>query len=262
MTALAPADLAVVADALYAAQLDGGRAPAPTATLPALDLDDAYAIQRALVERRIAAGETAIGWKVGMASAVGRGPHTPGPIYGRLLSGMLVDDGGAIDPDPLHEAHVEGEIALVLDQPLRGPGVTAADVLAAAAGARPAIEVFASRLEPGAATLVDNVADNSSSAHLALGPTLTALSALDLRLIGLVLTRNGEIVGTGAGGQVLGHPAASVAWLANALAARGEQLRAGDVVLTGALAGAHPPAAGDAFTAELDRLGSVSVSFT
>ena len=213
------------------------------------------------MQRRIAAGESAIGWKVGMASAVGRGPGSPGPIYGRLLSGMLVEDGGSLERARMHEPHAEGEIAIVLARPLRGPGVTAADVLAAAAGARPAIEVFARRLEAGASAVADGVADNSSSAHLALGGALTPVGALDLRLTGLVFTRNDAVAGTGAGGQV-GDPVAKVAWLANAAGARGEELRAGDVVLTGALAGAHPAEAGDVFTAELDRLGSVTVRFT
>jgi 2-keto-4-pentenoate hydratase len=253
-------ELDAVADALLAAQRDGRRVPGPSATLTALDLESGYAIQRALVERRVAAGESAIGWKIGLASAVGRTAASPGPTYGRLLSGMLVDDGGTIERARLHGPHAEGEIAIVLERPLRGPGVTVADVLAAAAGARPAIEVFATRLDADTPELVDMVADNSSSAHLALGGRLVPLDELDLRLTGLVFSRNGAIVGTGAGGQV-GDPAAQVAWLANAAGARGDELAAGDVILTGALGGAHLAEAGDVFTAELDRLGSVSVRF-
>ena len=260
MSPLAAAELDAVADALIAAQRDGGRAPAPSATLAGLDVEAGYAIQRALVERRLAAGESAIGWKIGMASAVGRTAASPGPIYGRLLSGMLVEDGGTLERARLHAPHAEGEIAIVLGRPLRGPGVTAGDVVAAAAGVRPAIEVFATRLDADAPELADMVADNSSSAHLALGGRLAPLDGLDLRLCGLVFSRNEAIAGTGAGGQV-GDPAAQVAWLANAAGARGDELAAGDVILTGALAGAHLAEAGDVYTAELDRLGSVSVRF-
>ena len=252
--------LDAVADALLAAQREGGRVPAPSAALPDLDVETGYAIQRALVERRIAAGETAIGWKVGMASAVGRTAESPGPIYGRLLSGMLVEDGGALERAALHGPHAEGEIAIVLERPLRGPGVTVADVHAAAAGARPAIEVFATRLDAGAPAIADMVADNSSSAHVALGGTVTPLDGIPLRLCGLVFSRGDAVAGTGAGGEV-GDPAAQVAWLANAAGARGDELSAGDVILTGALGGAHLAAAGDVFTAEVDRLGSVSVRF-
>ena len=133
MSPLAVAELGAVADTLLAAQRDGGRVPAPTATLAGLDVEAGYAIQRALVERRLAAGESAIGWKIGMASAVGRTAAGPGPIYGRLLSGMLLGDGGTLERARLHQPHAEGEIAVVLEHPLRGPGVTVADVLAAAA---------------------------------------------------------------------------------------------------------------------------------
>jgi 2-keto-4-pentenoate hydratase len=261
VSAVAGSELEALAGALWIAQRDGGRVAAPSATLPQLELDGAYAIQRALVARRCAAGETPIGWKVGMSSAVGRTSGSPGPIFGRLLSGMVVPAGGALQRDRLHEPWVEGEIAVVMREALRGPGVTRAAVLAAAAGVRVAIEVFARRLESDASAVVDMVADNALSAHLALGDAVTPVDALDLRLTGLVLSRNDDIVGTGAGAQVLGDPALSVAWLANALAQHGEQLRRGDVVLTGAVAGAHAPSAGDVFTAELDRVGSVSVSF-
>ena len=254
------AELEAVADALHAAQRDGSRVPAPSATLGDLGLEDAYAIQRALVARRLADGETAIGWKIGMASAVGRTPDSPGPIYGRLLSGMRVADGGALERAALHAPHAEGEIAIVLARPLRGPGVTVADVHAAAAGACAAIEVYATRLAADAPAVADGVADNSSSAHVALGEPVTPLDGLDLRLTGLVLSRGDAVAGTGAGGQV-GDPLAQVAWLANAAGARGDELRAGDVILTGALAGAHLAVAGDVFTAEVDRLGSVSVRF-
>jgi 2-keto-4-pentenoate hydratase len=250
------AELDAVAAALLAAQRDGGRVPAPSATLGGLDVEAAYAIQRAGVARRLAAGESAIGWKIGLASAVGRTAASPGPIYGRLLSGMLVDDGGTLERARLHGPHAEGEIAIVLARPLRGPGVTVADVHAAAAGARVAIEVFATRLDADAPEVADMVADNSSSAHFALGGRLTPLDRLELRLCGLVFSRNGAVAGTGAGGQV-GDPAAQVAWLANAAG----ELCAGDVVLTGALAGAHLAEAGDRFTADADRLGSVSVRF-
>lgn len=260
MSAPAATELDALAEALWIAQREGGRAMAPSAALPGLDLDGAYAVQRALVERHRAAGQTPIGWKVGMASAVGRTRETPGPIYGRLLSGMVVPAGGTLERAALHDPHVEGEIAVVLREPVRGPGATAADVVGALEAVLPAIEVFARRVEADASALVDSVADNAMSAHVVLGER-TPADGLDLRLTGLVLTRNGAIVGTGAGAQVLGDPAASVAWLANALARHGEELRAGDVVLTGALAGAHPPAAGDLFVAELDRLGSVSVRF-
>ncbi len=259
MRLAAPAD--GVADALWRAQADGGRVPAPSATLPGLDLDGAYAIQESLVARLVAAGQRPVGWKVGMAGIVGRTPATPGPIYGRLLSGMVVADGGALSAEALHEPFAEGEIAFVLGRALSGPGVEADDVLAATAALRPAIEVFARRLDADASAPPDMVADNALCAHVVLGEPVVA-GGLDPRLVGLVFRRRGEIVATGAGAQVLGDPARAVAWLANALARRDQSLEAGDVVITGAVAGAHAVASGDTFTAEFDRLGSVEVRCT
>jgi 2-keto-4-pentenoate hydratase len=276
MRLAAPAD--GVADALWRAQADGARVPSPSATLPGLDLPGAYAIQEALVARLVAAGQRPIGWKVGMAGVVGRTADSPGPIYGRLLSAMVVAPGGTLSAEALHEPFAEGEIAFVLRDALHGPGVEADDVRAAAAGVCPAIEVFARRLDADAAAVTDMVADNALCAHVVLGDVVELEGAsaraaatdgsgpagrgpapLDLRLVGLVMRRRGEIVATGAGAAVLGDPARSVAWLANALAERGQGLEAGEVVITGAVAGAHAAAPGDAFTVEFDRLGAVEV---
>jgi 2-keto-4-pentenoate hydratase len=149
----------------------------------------------------------------------------------------------------------------VLDRPLRGPGVTVRDVLAATRGLLPAIEILAGRLQPGDHTVPDLIADNAFSARAVLGDTLVPADVVDLRLIGMVQTRGDEVVGTGAGARVLGHPAGAVAWLANALAATGRQLDAGAVVLSGSVAPAVPAEPGDAFTVEFDRLGQVSIRF-
>jgi 2-keto-4-pentenoate hydratase len=174
---------------------------------------------------------------------------------------MVVPESRPVSAGGLHRPEVEGEIAFVLERPLRGPGVTVADVLAATRGVLPAIEIIAGRLEPGDHSVVDCVADNAGSALAVLGGALVPVDGLDLRLVGMVQSRGGDVVATGAGARVLGHPAASVAWLANALAAAGRQLDAGAFVLSGSLAPAVPAQAGDAFTVEFDRLGAVSVAF-
>jgi 2-keto-4-pentenoate hydratase len=250
---------AVVVERLLEAHRGGEPVPAPTALVPGLDLDGAYAIQRAFVERLRADGDVCAGWKVGMASAAGlRGG---GPIYGRLLARMVVDGTEPIDTGRLRAPEIEGEIAFVLEHPLRGPGVTLDDVLAATRGVLPALEVIAGRLAPGDHRPEDFVADNASSALAVVSGEPAPVGGLNLRLLGMVLSRNGEIVGTGAGAAVLGHPARSVAWLANELAVSGQTLEAGELVLAGSLCGAHPVAPGDTVTAELDRLGAVSATF-
>jgi 2-keto-4-pentenoate hydratase len=245
-----------IVERLWRATRDGGLVPAPTRHAPQLSDDDAYAIQRAVLDRCKRDGDRPAGWKVGMTSA-----GTPGPIYGELLASMILPAGASIDASSLHEPDVEGEMAFVLGRPLRGPGVTADDVLAATAGVRPAIEVIAGRLEPGEHAVADFVADNAASALAVLGDPLVPVGGFDLRLTGMVHRRGEEIVGTGAGARVLGDPAAAVAWLANALAAAGTGLDAGTVVLSGSVAPAVRARAGDAFSVEFDRLGSVSVAF-
>jgi 2-keto-4-pentenoate hydratase len=252
---------AAIAERLWRAGREGGLVPAPTRALPGLTEDDAYAIQRTVLERCKRDGDRGAGWKVGMTSAVGRRPESPGPIYGELLASMIVPPGEPLVAAELHEPDVEGEIAFVLDRPLRGPGATVADVRDAARGVLPAIEVIAGRLEPGDHTVADFIADNAFSARAVLGDTLSPLDGLDLRLVGMVHSRDGAVVGTGAGARVLGDPAASVAWLANALAAAGGQLDAGAVVLSGSVAPAVRARSGDAFRVEFDRLGTVSLAF-
>jgi 2-keto-4-pentenoate hydratase len=254
----AGASIEELAARLARAHVSGERVPSPTAARPGLDLDGAYAIQEALLGRLLATGQQPIGWKVGMAGVVGRNAATPGPIYGRLTSDMVVADGGTLPARTLHEPFAEGEIAFILRERLRGPGIEAEHVLAASGGVCPAIEVFARRLDADASAITDMVADNALCAHVVLGD-VTDRDLPALRLVGLVLARSGEIVATGAGAQVLGDPARSVAWLANALAERGVGIEPGEIVITGAVAGAHAVSPGDTFTAEFDRLGAVQV---
>jgi 2-keto-4-pentenoate hydratase len=253
---------AALAERLAAAYRDGGLVPPPTAEDPALGEREAYAVQRAVIERLGQAGDRVVGWKVGMTAAVGRAPDAPGPIYGRLLSSMAVPAGGTVRAAELHAPDVEGEVAFLLGRPLRGPGVTVADVLAATRAVAPAIEIIAGRLEPGEPAVADFVADNAFSARYVLGEPVPA-AGIDLRLVGMVHTAGDAVVGAGAGARVLGHPAAAVAWLADALAADDEPagLEAGQVILSGSLAPAVRAQAGDSFTVEVDRLGSVSVAF-
>jgi len=229
---------------------------------PEMDVRDAYRVQRVVVDARLAAGETIIGWKVGLTSrAMQKQLGVDTPDYGPLLSGYLVADGGAVPRADLISPRAEAEIGFVLGAPLAGRGITTADVLRATFGVRPAIEVIDSRIRDWKLTLVDTVADLASSARVVFGGPITPIAGLDLRLIGAVLERNGEVVETGAGAAVMGDPVAAVAWAANTLAALGVTMRAGDVIIPGALHASVPATVGDTFTARFDRLGSVTVRF-
>jgi 2-keto-4-pentenoate hydratase len=174
---------------------------------------------------------------------------------------MVILNGQPIAASQMLQPRCEAEIAFVLKRDLTGPGVTVADVLTATEAVLPALEIIDSRIANWKIKLQDTVADNASSAYIVLGNAMTPVHGLDLRLIGMVYEKNGGILATGAGAAVLGHPATAVAWLANKLHEFDVPLKAGEVILSGALAAAAPVAAGDYFRAELDRLGSVSVRF-
>ena len=152
-------------------------------------------------------------------------------------------------------------MAFVMARDLAGPGVTVADALTAVAGVLPAIEVVDSRIADWRITLVDTIADNASCGRLVLGGALTPVAGLDLRLMGMLLYRNGVPIDSGAGAAVLGNPARCVAWLANKLGGLGSGLRRDDIVLPGALHRMTPARPGDVFRAEFARLGSVTARF-
>jgi len=250
------------ADALLAAERDRVPIPPLTDTWPAMSLLEAYAIQERIVAARLAAGETIVGWKVGLTSkAMQDQLGVDQPDYAPILSGWFPLEGEPIPFDALIAARGEAEIAFELLRPLRGPGVTAADVLAATRGVRPAIEVIDSRIEAWKIHLPDTIADMASSARVVVGEPLTPVHEVDLKTIEVAFERNGEVVARGVGSAVLGDPAAAVAWAANTLGALGVTLEAGDIVMPGAMHASVPAARGDTFKATFDRLGSVEVRF-
>lgn len=246
-------------------EAERGRLPiaALTERHPELSLADAYAIQQHNVARRMEAGDALVGRKIGLTSApMQRLLGVEEPDFGALLASMRVEDGEAIDVGGLIAPRAEAEIAFVMQHDLAGPGVDAVAALRAAAGVVPAIEVIDSRIADWRIGLPDTIADNASSGRFVLGAQLTPLAGLDLRLIGVVLTRNGVVADTGAGAAALGNPLRCVAWLANKLAEFGQQLRAGDVVLSGALHAAVEVRGGQSVRAEFAGLGSVAIQFT
>ncbi len=254
---------AELAGRLWRAEADRAAIDPISETWPGLTLDDAYAIQTRNVRRRQAAGRVVCGRKVGLTSRpMQEYLRVFEPTFGVLLDDMFVDDGDEITLADLIQPRVEAEIAFVMGRDLAGPGVTTSNALTAIAGALPALEIGDSRIADWRIQLVDTVADNASSARLVLGGKLTAITDLDLSMIGMVISRNGALLHTGAGAAVLGNPARCVAWLANKLASFGDALRAGDVVLSGALHRLIPVLPGDVFRAEFGHLGAVTTHFS
>lgn len=252
----------VIAERLWAAERERRAIPPISLERSGMDAADAYRIQQGLVRRRIAAGETIVGWKLGLTSlAMQQQLGVDQPDYGPILSGGIVPEGTPVRVAELIQPRVEAEIAFVLGRPLRGPGVTADDALAATVAVAPAVEIIDSRIEAWKLTLVDTIGDLASSARVVVAERQVPLEGFDVRLVGCVLERDGVVVQTGAGAAALGDPAAAVAWAANTLGALGVTLEAGHVVMTGALHASVPVAAGETYTARFDRLGSVSVRF-
>lgn len=230
--------------------------------IPAGDVGAAYRAQRAQVETWLAAGRRRAGAKIGLtAPAVQRAFGVYQPDFGVLLADMAVPDGAEIDPDELIQPRVEAEVAFVLGRDLPDEQVTVADVLRAVDFLLPAIEVVDSRIAGWDISIVDTVADNASSGRYVLGTTPKRPSDVDLRLCGAVLESAGEPLSVGAGAACLGNPLHAVAWLAGTLAGNGNPLRAGDLVLSGALGPMVPVTPGASYEARISGLGSVRAAF-
>jgi 2-oxo-3-hexenedioate decarboxylase len=222
---------------------------------PELDLATGYAVQRALREQ---AGPLA-GWKLGITSPAKQAQvGVKDPVYGFLAAGHALDVGAPLNTGELIQPRAEPEIVFTMGRDLAGPHVTAAEVLAATAGVAVGVEILDSRYRDYRFTMADVVADNTSAARYVIGAPVPP-AGIDLRLVGVVLEHNGEVVSTASGAASLGHPAAAVAWLVRALAAEGEGLRAGEVVLSGGLTAAVPVAPGDVVVVSADRLGTVEL---
>lgn len=231
-------------------------------TYPGLDTVDAYQIQLQNVELRRRAGAVVKGHKVGLSSkAMQEMLGVDEPDYGHLFDDMFVYEGADVPVERYCSPRVEVEVGFVLGEALSGPGCSVADVLRATAFVMPCIEIIDSRIRDWKITLPDTIADNASSAAIVMGGTRTSVDAVDLRLIGAALRRNGEIVDTGSSGAVLGNPASAVAWLGNKVTRFGVTLEAGDVILPGSCTKAHAVHAGDYIRADFDELGYVDVNF-
>lgn len=229
---------------------------------PALDPPAAYAVQEEYVRLRTEDGARLIGRKIGCTSrAIQELFGIDTPDYGHLFDDMVVPDGGAIATSELIAPMVEPEIAFVLGEDLRGPGLTAEDVLRATVNVLPALEIIDSRIRDWRIVFADTVADNGSSARCVFGAPLAYDGSFDLVAERVRLLRDGAEFDAGDGAAVLGHPATSVAWLANAIAAYGSALRAGDYVLSGSMTRAAPVRPGETYVAAFDTLGSVSCRF-
>lgn len=257
-----PEDIAAAAESLADANRTGEPIGPLTSRWPDMTAAHAYAIQLANIDLECQRGQKIKGHKVGLTSAVMQNQMgVDSPDFGHLLGGMFWPEFASIPLRHFIQPRVEPEIAFVLGRKLEGPGISMAEAARAVSFVLPAIEIIDSRIRDWRISLPDTIADNASSGGVVLGSRPVALSALNLRLTGCLLRRNGHVAATGAGGAVLGSPLLALTWLANTLGAEETSLEEGAVILPGSCTAAVPVSPGDVFAATFAGLGSVSIGF-
>ena len=230
--------------------------------LPGSTIDDGYVVQQQVLAAT-RAGQRQVGRKIGLTSrAVQTQMGVDTPDFGVLYAEMAVGDAEPIPNTMLMQPRIEAEVAFVLGRDLPDRPVIASDVLRATDFVVAAIEIVDSRIRDWSISIVDTVADNASSGMFVLGGSPRRLDAIDdLRTSAMSLTCDGEEMSSGTGAACLGHPVNAVVWLANAVAERGVPLRAGEVILSGALGPLVPVERGSTYVASIEGLGSVRASF-
>ncbi|KAF7962241.1 2-oxo-hepta-3-ene-1,7-dioate hydratase [Cupriavidus sp. UYMU48A] len=237
---------------------------------PDMQIEDAYAIQSAWMALKQKKGRTIKGHKIGLTSkAMQRAVNITEPDFGVLLDDMFYRDGSAIRSERFMQLRIEAELAFVLDKPLSGPDCTLFDVLDATAYITPALEILDARIQrvdpetKRTRTVLDTISDNAANAAIVLGgrPFRPSLQDVDLRRIGAIVSKNGEVEETGLAAGVLNHPAYGVAWLANRLHRYSISLQPGQVILAGSFIRPLDVSKGDTIIADYGDFGTVSCHF-
>jgi 2-keto-4-pentenoate hydratase len=249
-----------VADALWDADVNGvAIAPVRDVLGTSTDIDAAYTIQQINTDRKVASGRRISGRKIGVTSkAVQDQIGVDSPDFGTLFADTEYGDGIEIRAARLIQPRAEGEVALVLDRDLDNAPHGFTEVMRAVAFALPAIEVVDSRIENWQISIVDTVADNASCGVYVVGSRPVPLAKLDMLSVPMSMHVNGQEVSSGVGSACLGNPLHAARWLADVLCRRGIPLRAGDVLMTGALGPLRPVGAGDELIATFGDLGTVT----
>ncbi len=228
-----------------------------------LTIDEAYQIQMSNIQKKVEQGHWVVGKKIGLTSiAMQELLGVNEPDYGHLLNTMVIENDGEIPPYRVLQPKVEGEVAFILKEELRGPAITVEDVIKATGSVVTAIEIVDSRISDWKINLPDTIADNASSGLYVLSDNATSIQEVNLPEVNMELFKNGERVNTGKGSAAMGNPAKCVAWLANKLAQYDISLKKDEVILSGALSAAVNAEPGDEFLVRIDQLGEASIRFS
>jgi 2-oxo-hept-3-ene-1,7-dioate hydratase len=263
-----PQDHARAAADLLTAEQSGQQIGLLSLRHPEIGMDDAYAVQNAIYRAKLAAGRRVIGWKIGLTSkAMQYALNIDIPDSGILFDDMLFANGATVPAGRFIQPRVEAEIAFVMKSPLAGSEVTRADVLAATDYVTPSIEILDTRiLRADAATgktrkVFDTISDNAANAGIVLGSERHSVESFDLRWVGAIALRNGEVEETGLGAGVLNDPVESVVWLARRMAQYGQSIEPGQIVLSGSFIRPIECPSGSEIHADFRDFGTVNVAF-
>ncbi|WP_099332746.1 2-oxo-hept-4-ene-1,7-dioate hydratase [Actinomyces minihominis] len=251
-----------IADELAEAEESRTMIPLLTARYPGMEVEDSYRVQGRWVERSLAKGRTLVGRKIGLTSKVMQvATGITEPDYGAIFDDMVYENGAEIPFDRFSNVRIEVELAFLLKEDLRGPSTTIFDVMRATEYVIPALEILSSRIEMQGRTIVDTISDNAAMGAMVYGGNPTKPDGVDLRWVSALLYRNQIIEESGVAAAVLNHPATGVAWLADKLAAHGDYLKAGDLILAGSFTRPMWVERGDTVLADYGDLGTISCRF-
>ena len=265
---MTPEDHAAAARDLLTAEATGKQIGLLSLRYPDLTMDDAYAIQSAIIAAKLAAGRRVIGWKIGLTSkAMQAALNIDIPDSGVLFDDMWFDTGSVIPKGRFIQPRVEAEIAFVMKSAVGGDGVTRDDVIAATDYVTPALEILDTRIlrkdpESGKARIItDTISDNAANAGIVCGAECHAVDAVDLRWVGAIVSSNGEVEETGLGAGVLNDPVESVVWLARRMAQYGQVIEPGHIILSGSFIRPLECPPGTHVHADFGAFGSVELTF-
>jgi 2-oxo-hept-3-ene-1,7-dioate hydratase len=264
---MTPVQISKAAESLLQAEKSKNQIKLLTADYPDMTMDDAYAVQKALVDLKIADGCRVTGWKIGLTSkAMQDALKIDIPDSGILFNEMHFEDNGVVPKGRFIQPRIEAEIAFVMKEGLEG-AASRERVLAATSHVCPSLEILDTRIlriDPVTGktrTVFDTISDNAANAGIVLGTQNHDPNLVDLRWAGAICCRNGEVEETGLGAGVLNDPVMGIVWLSERLQAYGQSIRAGDVVLSGSFIRPIEARSGDEFHADFGSFGEVSIKF-